>query len=68
MIFVSLMIAVFSTMAFLNILIVDICNKDVYRTSYNEDVIKMSKRMSLLRWIFILMMSIFWPMSIVLMI
>ena len=68
MLYISLMIAIFSTMAFLNILIVDICNRDAYKATYNEEIVKVAKTMSLLRWVFIVLMSIFWPLSIVLMV
>jgi hypothetical protein len=66
MLYFSLLIAFFSTLSYINILIVDICNSKTYAFTQSEEVVKVVKRMSTLRWVSIMLMSIFWPLSIVL--
>ena len=65
MFYFSLLIALFSTLAYFNILIIDVCNMKTYGALQDPNITKHFQKMSLYRWVLILIMSIFWPLSII---
>ena len=62
MFYFSLFIALFFTMTYINFTIADICNTKVYYSVPDENIMKQARRSALMRWVSILIMSIFWPM------
>ena len=65
MFYCAFLLALFFTLAYFNILIVDICNSKNFSMQYDEKLLKQAQSSSLLRWICIVMMSILWPMVVI---
>ena len=62
MFYCSFLLALFFTLAYINILIADICNSRNFNMQYDEKTIKRAENAALIRWVCIVMMSILWPM------
>ena len=62
MFYFSLFVALFFTMTYINLTIADICNAKAHVGMVDENIIKQAKQSALMRWVSILIMTIFWPM------
>ena len=62
MFYFSFLIALLSTLCYINMTIADICNSKSYAYVTDEKFLKKAQRSALFRWISILIMSFFWPM------
>ena len=62
MFYFSLFIAIFFTMAYINLTIADICNAKAYFSTPDSNFLKQARRSALMRWVSIIIMAIFWPM------
>lgn len=65
MLFVFLFLAIWSTVSYINILVVDICNSRTYVMAQNEEIMKIARKMSIYRWVLIFLMSLFWALFII---
>ena len=65
MFYCSFLLALFFTLAYFNILVIDICNSKKLNMQYDEEMIKSAQSAALMRWVCIAMMSILWPMVVI---